>query len=106
MPIEGPETQAGVYSAGRMPSAGRPFGRWRRWLAGLVLSFFYTVVGALLALLPWLSHWDQNYFSGTNPGWYAIWMSPYFRGAISGVGVVNLCISFLETLDLFRGGRH
>ncbi len=106
MPLEESGPQASVYSVGRMPSAGRPFGRWRRRLAGLALAFVYTVVGALLGLLPWLPDWDQNYFSGTNPGWYAIWMSSYFRGAISGVGVVNLCISFLELLDLLRGEKH
>jgi hypothetical protein len=106
VPVEQPETGAGAFPVGRMPRAGRPFGRWRRWAAGFVLAFLYTVVGTLLVLLPWLPNWDQNYFSGAGPGWYAVWMSPYFRGAISGVGLVNLCVSFLELLDLLRGAKH
>jgi hypothetical protein len=69
-------------------------------------AFSYTIVGTLLAVLPWMPRWDQNYFSGATAGWYAVWMSPYFRGAISGLGVLNLCISFLELVDLLRGGRH
>ena len=89
-----------------MPSSGKPFGRWRRRAAGFLLAFLYTLFGSMLVLLPWLPSWDQNYFSGTSPGWYSIWMSPYFRGAISGVGVLNLCVSFCELWELLRGGKH
>jgi hypothetical protein len=96
----------GAFSVRDMPRAGRPFGRWRRWATGFLLAFLYTLLGTTLALVPWLPSWDQNYFSGTSPGWYSIWMNPYFRGTISGVGVVNLCISFLELLELLRGVRH
>jgi len=95
-----------AFSVDDMPRLGKPSGRWRRWIAGLVLAFFCTIVGTLLVLLPWLPSWDQNYFSGASPVWYSIWMSPYFRGAISGVGVVNLYVSFMELLGLLRGGSH
>jgi hypothetical protein len=97
---------ADAFSVGNMPSSGKPFGRWRRWAAGFLLAFLYTLLGTTLVLLPWLPSWDQNYLSGTSPGWYSIWMSSYFRGAISGVGVVNLCVSFLELLELLRGVKH
>jgi hypothetical protein len=33
-------------------------------------------------------------------------MNPYFRGAISGIGLVNLYVSFGELLKLMRGGRR
>jgi hypothetical protein len=89
-----------------MPRGGKPFGRWRRRFVSLLAAFFCTVLGTLLVVLPWLPSWDQNYFSGASPLWYGIWMSPYFRGAISGLGVVNLCISFLELLELMRGARR
>ena len=88
-----------------MPLNGAAPGRWRRWAVGLAAAFASTFVGTLLALLPWLSAWDMNYFSGSSPEWYAVWMNSYFRGAISGVGVLNLYISFLELWGLVRGSR-
>ncbi len=48
------------------------------------------------------SHLGAEYFSGTSRTWYSIWMNTYFRGAVSGVGVLNLYISFLELLALLR----
>jgi len=106
VPLEEPEMRTEALSVDDMPRVGRPFGRWRRWIAGFVLAFLYTLLGTLLVLLPWLPSWEQNFFSGTSPAWYSIWMSPYFRGAISGVGVVDLCVSFIELLELLRGGSH
>jgi hypothetical protein len=70
---------------------------------GLLTAAVCTMVGTLLVLLPWLTSWGQNLFSGSSAGWYAVWMNPYFRGAVSGVGVLNLYISFLELLRLVRG---
>lgn len=87
------------------PQAPRSRRRWRRWVFGLAAVFACTVVGTLLALLPWLPSWDMNYFSGSSRGWYSVWMNSYFRGAISGVGVLNLYLSFLELLGLARGSR-
>jgi hypothetical protein len=46
----------------------------------------------MLVLLPWTPAWDQNFFSGWSPGWYAVWVNPYFRGAVSGVGALNLYV--------------
>jgi hypothetical protein len=80
-------------------------GRLGRWIGGFLTAFLYTSMGVLLMLLPWLPSWSENYFSGSSWGWYSIWMNPYFRGAISGVGVLNLSVSFLELLRLMRGGK-
>jgi threonine/homoserine efflux transporter RhtA len=72
------------------------------WLSELAIAAVCTVVGTLLAMLPWIPIWEQNTLSGTSRTWYAIWMSPYFRGAVSGVGILNLYLSFLELLALVR----
>ena len=32
----------------------------------------------------------------------SVWVSPYFRGAISGIGLVNIYISFVEVFRLRR----
>ena len=80
-------------------------GRWRRWVRGLLSAAVCTLVGTLLVVTPWLPGWDQNYFSGSRAAWYAIWIDSYFRGAVSGVGALNLYISFVEMLRLVRGTR-
>jgi len=89
-----------------MPSEQKPFSRGRRWFRGFLTAFLFTLVGTVLAVLPWLPGWDQNYLSGGGAGWYSVWMNPYFRGAVSGIGVLNLCASFVELVDLMRGHRH
>lgn len=106
MPPLDPDMGTGEIPAGGAQGAERPLGSARSWAAGLLAAFLYTLLGTLLVLLPWLPSWDQNYFSGTSRGWYSIWMNPYFRGAVSGVGVVNLCISFLELMQLMRRGKR
>lgn len=85
-------------SAASPPSPANPGG----WLAGLAAAAVCTVVGTLLAMLPWLPIWEQNTFSGTSRTWYSLWMNPYFRGAVSGVGILNLYLSFLELAALLR----
>ncbi len=89
---------AGAASPPDHPSPARQGG----WLAGLATAAICTVVGTLLTALPWLPLWEQNSLSGTSQTWYAIWMNTYLRGAVSGIGVLNLYISFLELLALLR----
>jgi hypothetical protein len=33
-------------------------------------------------------------------------MNPYFRGAISGIGMLNLCASFQQLVELMRSHKH
>jgi hypothetical protein len=47
-------------------------------------------VGLLLVLLPWFSFWDRNYF---------------VRGAVSGLGLVNIGAAVSELIAIFRSRR-
>jgi len=100
MPLE----PAGIGPADlpREPAAGR--GRFSRWWSVLSRLLFVTIaaeVGSVLLILPWLDLWGQNYLSGFTADWYAVWMNSYFRGAVSGLGAVNLYVSFLELARFF-----
>ena len=76
--------------------------RWYHKLAALLAVIFCFELGVFLLVFPWASEWSDNYFSSA-PYWARnIWFSPYFRGAISGLGVVNIYISFLEVFRLRR----
>jgi len=76
--------------------------RWFHKAAALVYIFFCFEIGVFLLLFPWLELWPQNYFAGFSPVWREIWNSPYVRGAVSGIGVIDIGISFAELFRLRR----
>jgi hypothetical protein len=76
--------------------------KWYHKLAGLFAVIFSFELGVFLLVFPWVSDWDLNYFSSL-PLWAStVWASPYFRGAISGLGVLNIYVSFIEVFRLRR----
>lgn len=79
----------------------RPY-RWTHKVGALLYIFFCFEVGAFLLLFPWTDGWHRSFFSALTPEWYEIWISPYLRGAISGLGVVDIGIAFLEVFRLRR----
>lgn len=76
--------------------------RWTHRVGALLYIFFCFEVGTFLVLFPWTDAWHRSFFSGLTPGWYEIWISPYLRGAISGLGVVDIGIAFVEVFRLRR----
>lgn len=80
----------------------KPDYRWYHKLGALLFANFCFLLGVVLIVFPWLEWWDVNYFAGFSPGWRRIWMNPYFRGAMSGVGLMNLYISLVEIFRLKR----
>ncbi len=79
--------------------------RWYHKAGALIYVFLCFELGVFLLLFPWLDLWQQNLFSNLSPAWYEVWISPYFRGAISGLGLLDLCISFSELFRLRRFAR-
>ena len=72
-------------------------------LLGLVFVMFCFEVGVFLVVFPWLGIWENNTIPATIAPWLAdVWGNPYFRGALSGIGVVNVYISFAEMVRLVR----
>jgi hypothetical protein len=64
------------------------------------MVLFYIVfcleLGVLLFFLPWTAFWSRNYFVHHFP-WIASATRNYFvRGAISGLGVADLCLAIHE----------
>jgi hypothetical protein len=54
----------------------------------------------LLVLIPWSSFWERNYFVEWSPVLEVLLTSNYVRGAISGLGVVNVGAALVELADL------
>jgi hypothetical protein len=88
------------------PAAGAGQGGPRRvWLRTAVIFgwvFLCSALGAALLVLPWTILWERNCLAAQAPGWSALWLSPYLRGAVSGLGLVNVGLSFCELLRLWR----
>ena len=101
MPTEpGPETMPDQF-----PVAAPRF-RWYHKLSAVVFITFCLEVGFFLLIFPWTEAWDVNYFSSIFPEMHIWWGNMYLRGAISGIGVVNLYISFIEMFRLRRFSRQ
>jgi hypothetical protein len=71
----------------------------------LILIVFYVEVGLVLAVVPWSAYWERNYFAGVLPVLHAIITNSFFRGAVSGLGLVNLAAAIAELRSLLAGRR-
>jgi len=80
--------------------------QWYHRLGGVLFVLFCLSIGFFLLIFPWTSYWERNYFSAIIPEWHRYWDNTYTRGAISGLGVVNLYIGFVEMFRLRRFSRH
>ena len=83
------------------PSSGTRSNRTPRLLR-LCFAIFTFEIGLFLTVFPWVDIWSLNYFSGWIPALEDVWDDPYFRGAITGLGLVNIYVACAEVLRLFR----
>src|SRR4051794_29187464 len=80
---------------------------WFRKLAAIVFVIFCFEIGLFLLIYPWTDAWTDNTLSRMARGawqvpWQRIWNDSYFRGAISGTGILNLWIALTELWAMFR----
>ncbi len=69
----------------------------------LLLAAFFLEVGFILLVVPWSSYWDRNFFAQAWPPLHAVLTSNYVRGAVSGLGVVNVMAAVGEISKIFSG---
>jgi hypothetical protein len=92
-------------AAGPIP-VERPVYRWHHKLSAAVLIALCFEIGLFLLVFPWTGYWENNYFSSLLPEWRRYWMNPYWRGAVSGLGVANLFLAVGEIFRLRRFSRR
>lgn len=56
-------------------------------------SLLLFELGVLVAILPWLIFWEHNYFIERYPDLIPYLLNPFLRGAISGLGVLDIGIA-------------
>jgi hypothetical protein len=84
----------------------RPPVRWYHKMSAILFITFCLEIGFFLLIFPWTEFWEANYFAAFIPEWHRYWDNMYLRGAVSGIGVVNLYISFVEMFRLRRFAKR
>ena len=78
------------------PPANARFLRWHRRILGLCLVVFAFELGLFLLIVPWMRNWDLNWIPLHSPFLARLWLNPFFRGALSGLGLLNIYIAVAE----------
>ncbi len=76
-------------------------GRSHIVLSQVIYLLFCLEVGVVLLLLPWTLLWDNNFFFSLQPQHSSFWLGNHLRGAISGIGLVNLWMGITELVGIF-----
>lgn len=71
----------------------------------LILVALFLEVGLLLVVIPWSGFWERNYFAQAIPAVYAFITNNYVRGAISGLGLINIYLGLAELVSTLSA-RH
>ncbi|HEY2460742.1 MAG TPA: hypothetical protein VGI16_08040 [Candidatus Acidoferrum sp.] len=62
-------------------------------ISSALLVVICCIMGAILFYLPWTGIWEQNYFLIHFPSLIHIFLNPSFRGAVSGLGVLDIFLA-------------
>jgi hypothetical protein len=64
----------------------------------IVFIFFCFELGLFLIIFPWSQYWENNLFLSYAPFIRDVVLSNYFRGAVSGLGIVDIGIGVYEAM--------
>ena len=100
------EPQSNAVTGPEAVASARSVARYHWYQKALAIGFatLCLEMGCFLVLFPW-TRWAED-FAAFQPVWAPYWDNPYARVAISGLGVVNLVISFIEIHRLRRFARR
>jgi hypothetical protein len=74
-------------------------------VATLLSALSSFLVGIVLVVAPWTVLWETNYLLQPSPLLRAVLLSTFARGAVSGLGLVNLVLALDEVRQLFSSAR-
>jgi len=84
------------------PSTGiRPSKSWPRRVWIICFAIFALEIGLFLTFFPWMEYWEINPLRGYNLFFQTYWTDAYFRGAVSGLGLLNVYIALTELMAVF-----
>jgi hypothetical protein len=62
-------------------------------LSALLPILSSLLVGIVLVFAPWTPLWDSNWLLQLWPGLRGLCLSPFTRGAVTGLGLVNVLLA-------------
>ncbi|HVQ31077.1 MAG TPA: hypothetical protein VMV21_15905 [Vicinamibacteria bacterium] len=69
----------------------------------LLSALSSLLVGIILVVAPWLPNlWDANYLLQPYPLLRVLALSPFTRGAVTGLGLVNVLLALQEARELLK----
>jgi hypothetical protein len=71
-------------------------------LAALLSILSSMLVGVVLVVAPWTSLWDSNWLLQPWPLLQRLLLSPFARGAVSGLGLVNVAVALHDLSGRLR----
>ncbi len=75
------------------------------WTWHILYILYSLEVGVFLLFLPWLGIWENNYLIYLYPKLRLVVANPFFKGAVLGLGIVNLLIGIQEIAYLRTNDR-
>lgn len=71
---------------------------WLHRITILMFVFVCATAGVLLVIVPWRPEWTDNHLLLGSPGLRAFIASPFVRGLVSGLGILDVWIGFSEAV--------
>lgn len=93
-------------SVGSRVIVQEPAYHWYHKIWAVLVVTFCLEIGCFLLFFPWTQFWYTNYFASLLPALRMYWNNNYVRGAISGLGALNLYIAIVEIFRLRRFARR
>ena len=59
----------------------------------ILLGLICLELGVLLVFLPWSPYWDRNFFLQRFPELVRYALSPFLRGAVTGLGLLDVILA-------------
>ena len=87
---------AGIVTSAPNRAARARAGRERPAVKRLLLVAFFLEIGFVLIVIPWSAFWDRNYFAVLMPSLQSLITNNFVRGAVSGLGLINVSVGLTE----------
>jgi len=72
------------------------------WIWQILYILYSLEVGLFLIFLPWLRIWESNYLLYLFPEMQPIVENSFLKGAVLGLGIVNILIGIQEVIEFKR----
>jgi hypothetical protein len=88
------------------PESGKPHLRTAEWIGYALYIICSLYLGIALLMLPWQTIWENNYFISIYPQIRPVVANPFFKGAVLGLGIVNIIMGIQEIVRLRKISKN